>query len=75
MRCVIGKQGWARREAAELFCFHSFDEPWKLGHQGQVDSRCGQWDKDEQPKYRPIWPSPGWLAGHRPLCNPVALAR
>ena len=51
MRYFIDTQDWARREAVELFYFSSFDEPWKLGQEGEVGAQWGLWDKDERPKY------------------------
>ncbi|MDH5340631.1 MAG: MFS transporter, partial [Rubrivivax sp.] len=51
MRYFIDAQDWARRESVELFYFSSFDEPWKLGQEGEVGPQWGLWDKDERPKY------------------------
>ena len=51
MRYFIDAQEWARRGGVELFYFSSFDEPWKLGQEGEVGTQWGLWDKDEQPKY------------------------
>jgi GPH family glycoside/pentoside/hexuronide:cation symporter len=51
MRYFIETQEWARRAGVELFYFSSFDEPWKLGQEGEVGTQWGLWDKDEQPKY------------------------
>jgi len=51
MRYFIDTQDWARREGVELFYFSSFDEPWKLGQEGEVGAQWGLWDKDERPKY------------------------
>ena len=52
MRYFIDVQQWGRREGVKLFYFSSFDEPWKLGQEGQVGSQWGLWDKNEQPKYQ-----------------------
>ena len=54
MRYFIETQDWARRDGVALFYFSSFDEPWKLGQEGEVGAQWGLWDKDEQPKYRPL---------------------
>ena len=52
MRYFIDVQLWARREGVKLFYFSSFDEPWKLGQEGEVGAQWRLWDKDECPKYR-----------------------
>ncbi len=44
MRYFIDTQDWARREGVELFYFSSFDEPWKLGQEGDVGAQWGLWD-------------------------------
>ena len=51
MRYFIDTQDWARREGVDLFYFSSFDEPWKLGQEGEVGAQWGLWDKDEHLKY------------------------
>jgi GPH family glycoside/pentoside/hexuronide:cation symporter len=51
MRYFIDVQQWARSEGARLFYFSSFDEPWKLGQEGEVGTQWGLWDKDERRKY------------------------
>jgi GPH family glycoside/pentoside/hexuronide:cation symporter len=51
MRYFVDVQEWARREGIQLFYFTSFDEPWKLLHEGEVGPQWGLWDKDERPKY------------------------
>ena len=51
MRYFIEVQDWARREGVKLFYFSSFDEPWKLGQEGEVGAHWGLWDKDERLKY------------------------
>jgi GPH family glycoside/pentoside/hexuronide:cation symporter len=51
MRYFIDVQQWARGEGIKLFYFASFDEPWKLGQEGEVGTQWGLWDKDERPKY------------------------
>jgi glycoside/pentoside/hexuronide:cation symporter, GPH family len=52
MRYFIEVQLWARREGVKLFYFSSFDEPWKIGQEGEVGAQWGLWDKDEHPKYQ-----------------------
>jgi GPH family glycoside/pentoside/hexuronide:cation symporter len=51
MKYFIDVQQWARNEGIKLFYFSSFDEPWKLGQEGEVGTQWGLWDKDERPKY------------------------
>jgi glycoside/pentoside/hexuronide:cation symporter, GPH family len=51
MRYFIEVQLWAEREGINVFYFSSFDEPWKLGQEGEVGAHWGLWDKDERPKY------------------------
>ena len=51
MRYFIDVQQWGRGEGIKLFYFASFDEPWKLGQEGEVGTQWGLWDKDERPKY------------------------
>jgi GPH family glycoside/pentoside/hexuronide:cation symporter len=51
MRYFIDVQQWARGEGIDLFYFSSFDEPWKLGQEGDVGTQWGLWDKQERPKY------------------------
>ena len=51
MRYFIDVQQWGRRDGVKLFYFASFDEPWKLGQEGEVGTQWGLWDKDERPKY------------------------
>jgi exo-beta-1,3-glucanase (GH17 family) len=51
MRYFIDVQQWGRREGVRLFHFSSFDEPWKLGQEGEVGAQWGLWDQDEQPKH------------------------
>jgi glycoside/pentoside/hexuronide:cation symporter, GPH family len=51
MRYFVDVQQWGRSEGVKVFYFSSFDEPWKLGQEGEVGTQWGLWDKDEQPKY------------------------
>lgn len=51
MTYLVEVQEWAWQEGVELFYFSSFDEPWKLGQEGEVGTQWGLWDKDEQIKY------------------------
>ena len=51
MRYFVEVQDWARREGIKLFYFSSFDEPWKVGYEGEVGAQWGLWDKNERLKY------------------------
>ncbi|MBL8329458.1 MAG: MFS transporter [Rubrivivax sp.] len=51
MRYFIDIQQWGRREGVKLHYFASFDEPWKLGQEGEVGTQWGLWDKNERRKY------------------------
>jgi GPH family glycoside/pentoside/hexuronide:cation symporter len=52
MKYFIQTQEWASNEGVEIFHFSSFDESWKVRHEGDVGARWGIWDKNEKPKYR-----------------------
>lgn len=51
IRYFINTQLWSNEEDIEIFYFSSFDEPWKIGAEGDVGAYWGLWDKDEQLKY------------------------
>ena len=51
MRYFVDVQQWGRSEGVKVFYFSSFDEPWKLGQEGEVGTQWGLWDKDERPKH------------------------
>jgi GPH family glycoside/pentoside/hexuronide:cation symporter len=51
MRYFIETQDWARVEGVESFYFSSFDEPWKVGAEGDVGANWGLWDKNGKPKF------------------------
>lgn len=52
MRYFINIQNWAHQENIEIFYFSSFDESWKVRHEGDVGQRWGLWDKNENLKYK-----------------------
>ncbi len=52
MRYFINTQSWAKHENIEIFYFSSFDESWKVRHEGDVGQRWGLWDKHENLKYK-----------------------
>lgn len=51
MKYLIATNEWAKRESIALFNFSSFDEPWKVHHEGEVGQSWGIWDKNENLKY------------------------
>jgi len=51
MRYFINSQNWAQQENIETFYFSSFDESWKVRHEGDVGQAWGLWNKNEQLKY------------------------
>jgi glycoside/pentoside/hexuronide:cation symporter, GPH family len=52
MRYFINTQNWSRQENLDMFYFSSFDESWKVRHEGDVGQRWGLWDKNEKLKYQ-----------------------
>jgi GPH family glycoside/pentoside/hexuronide:cation symporter len=51
MKFFINAQRWAKAENVELFYFSSFDESWKIHHEGEVGTQWGLWDIHEKQKY------------------------
>ncbi|MFT4738294.1 MAG: GPH family glycoside/pentoside/hexuronide:cation symporter [Paraglaciecola sp.] len=51
MKYFINAASWSQMEDISLFYFSSFDESWKVHHEGDVGQRWGIWDKDENLKY------------------------
>jgi len=51
MEYFVNANRWAALEKAPLFYFSSFDESWKVHHEGDVGARWGIWDKNENLKY------------------------
>ncbi|MFD1316547.1 MFS transporter [Namhaeicola litoreus] len=51
MKYFINVNKWASEEQIDLFYFSSFDESWKVHHEGDVGQRWGIWDKNEKLKY------------------------
>ncbi|TDQ19043.1 GPH family glycoside/pentoside/hexuronide:cation symporter [Algoriphagus boseongensis] len=51
MKYLTASNEWAKQENIALFNFSSFDEPWKVHHEGEVGQRWGIWDKNENLKY------------------------
>ena len=51
MKYFINTHNWVQQEDIKMFYFSSFDESWKVHHEGDVGQRWGLWDKDENLKY------------------------
>lgn len=51
MKYFINVSKWHRESGVELFYFSSFDESWKVHHEGDVGAGWGIWDQNEQLKY------------------------
>ncbi|MDG1730503.1 MAG: MFS transporter [Algibacter sp.] len=51
MKYFIKAKSWAQENNIGMFYFSSFDESWKVHHEGDVGQRWGIWDKNEKPKY------------------------
>lgn len=51
MRYFVNIQNWSQQEKVDMFYFSSFDESWKVRHEGDVGQAWGIWDKNENLKY------------------------
>jgi glucan 1,3-beta-glucosidase len=51
IKYFINANKWAIEENIEMFYFSSFDEPWKVGDEGDVGAYWGIWDKEGDLKY------------------------
>jgi len=51
MKYFINVNNWRRAFDIPLYYFSSFDESWKVHHEGDVGQRWGIWDKDEHLKF------------------------
>ncbi|WP_297337364.1 MFS transporter [Algoriphagus sp.] len=51
MKYIIASNQWAQENGIAMFTFSSFDEPWKVHHEGEVGQSWGIWDKNENLKY------------------------
>lgn len=51
MKYFINANNWSQQEKVDMFYFSSFDESWKIHHEGDVGQRWGIWDKIENLKY------------------------
>lgn len=52
MRYFINTFEWANQENILLFYFSSFDEVWKINHEGEYGAYWGLWDKDGKFKFK-----------------------
>lgn len=52
MRYFINTYEWANQENIHLFYFSSFDEIWKMNHEGEYGAYWGIWDKDGKYKFK-----------------------
>ncbi|MEM7549383.1 MAG: MFS transporter [Bacteroidota bacterium] len=51
MKYFINVNNWREKYNVDLFYFSSFDESWKVRHEGNVGQNWGLWDKNENLKY------------------------
>lgn len=51
MKYFINTSNWSKQNNIPLFYFSSFDESWKIHHEGDVGARWGLWDSSENLKY------------------------
>jgi GPH family glycoside/pentoside/hexuronide:cation symporter len=51
MKYFINSSKWAGQKEIPMFYFSSFDESWKIHHEGDVGASWGIWDKNENLKY------------------------
>ncbi|GAB4398239.1 MAG: hypothetical protein OHK0053_16480 [Microscillaceae bacterium] len=51
MKYFIDLNHWSKKTGIEVFYFSSFDESWKVHHEGDIGQRWGLWDKYEKLKY------------------------
>lgn len=47
----INANNYTKNAGIDMFYFSSFDESWKVHHEGDVGQRWGIWDKNEKLKY------------------------
>ena len=52
MKYFINTANWAQQNKVPLFYFSSFDESWKVHHEGDVGAKWGLWDKNEKLKFQ-----------------------
>lgn len=52
MKYFINVVSWSKANNTDVYYFSSFDESWKVRHEGDVGARWGLWNKDEQLKIK-----------------------
>ncbi len=52
MKYFIDLNQWSKEQGIEIFYFSSFDEAWKVRHEGDIGQSWGIWDKFEKLKYQ-----------------------
>jgi GPH family glycoside/pentoside/hexuronide:cation symporter len=52
MKYFIEVNNWSKKHNIGLFYFSSFDESWKIRHEGNVGQNWGIWNVNEQLKYK-----------------------
>jgi len=52
MKYFINTNKWTKEQNIPLIYFSSFDESWKVHHEGDVGESWGIWDKDNILKYQ-----------------------
>jgi glycoside/pentoside/hexuronide:cation symporter, GPH family len=52
MKYFIDLNNWSKMQDIEIFYFSSFDEAWKVHHEGDVGQRWGIWNEDEELKFK-----------------------
>ncbi len=52
MRYFIQTQTWAKAEQIDVMYFSSFDEDWKMSHEGEYGAYWGLWDKHGKYKFK-----------------------
>ena len=51
MKYFMNVNNWARKERIKIFYFSSFDEAWKIHHEGDVGQTWGIWNENEKLKF------------------------
>ena len=51
MKYFLNVNAWSQSRGIPMFYFSSFDESWKVHHEGDVGARWGLWNKNENLKY------------------------
>ena len=51
MRYFVETQEWAKNDNVNIIYFSSFDEIWKINHEGEYGAYWGLWDKDGKYKF------------------------